>query len=153
MLLDSQLVPKNGNRAAFTEKLATAVSEATRETDIIGWYENGEVLAVIFTEINVDGKTAITDVLHSKVVAALQDNLDHKLASKLVVTFHFFPESWDKDRPDRVADIKLYPDISRSDSKKRFPMLVKRVIDIVGASLLPASRSRLCWLRSPWSSS
>jgi lipopolysaccharide/colanic/teichoic acid biosynthesis glycosyltransferase len=136
MLLDSRLIHKNGNGAAFTEKLATAVSEATRETDIVGWYEDGEVLAVIFTEINVDGKNAITDVLHSKVVAALQQKLDQKLASKLVVTFHFFPQSWDKERPDHVADSKLYPDTSRSDSKKRFAMVVKRAIDIVGSGLV-----------------
>jgi exopolysaccharide biosynthesis polyprenyl glycosylphosphotransferase len=136
MLLDSQRVHKNGNAATFVEKLATVVSAATRETDIIGWYEEGAILAVIFTEINVEGKNPITEVLHSKVVAALQDNLDHKLASELIVTFHLFPESWDKDRPDRVADIKLYPDISRTDSKKRLPMIVKRAIDIVGSGLL-----------------
>ena len=93
--------------------LRDAISEATRETDITGWYENGAILAVIFTEINLDGKNPIAEVLRSKVVAALQDNLDHKLASKLVVTFHFFPQSWDKDRPDRVADVKLYPEISQ----------------------------------------
>lgn len=136
MLLDSHRVHKNGNAATFVEKLASVVSEATRETDIIGWYEDGAILAVIFTEINVDGTNPITEVLHSKVVAALRDNLDHKLASELLVTFHLFPESWDKDRPDRVADIKLYSDISRTDSKKRLPMIVKRVIDIVGSSLL-----------------
>jgi lipopolysaccharide/colanic/teichoic acid biosynthesis glycosyltransferase len=136
MLLDSRAVHTNGNGAAFSAGLATAISEATRETDITGWYETGSILAVIFTEINVDGKNPIAEVLHSKVVAALQENLDHKLASKLVVTFHFFPESWDKDRPDRVADIKLYPDISRSEYKKHLPMIVKRVIDVIGASLL-----------------
>jgi exopolysaccharide biosynthesis polyprenyl glycosylphosphotransferase len=136
MLLDSRAVHTNGNGAAFSAGLTNAISEATRETDITGWYEEGEILGVIFTEINVDGKNPITEVLHSKVVAALQDNLDHKLASKLVVTFHFFPESWDKDRPDRVADIKLYPEISRSGSKKSVTMIVKRVMDIVGASLL-----------------
>ena len=136
MLLDSRAVHTNGNGAAFSTRLANAISEATRETDITGWYEDGAILAVIFTEINVEVKSPITEVLHSKVVGALQDNLSHDLASKLIVTFHLFPESWDKDRPDRVADIKLYPEISRSDSKKHGPMAVKRLIDIVGASLL-----------------
>jgi exopolysaccharide biosynthesis polyprenyl glycosylphosphotransferase len=136
MLLDSQQIHKNGNAATFAAALATVVSEATRETDIVGWYEDGETLAVIFTEINVDGKIPITEVLHSKVATALQENLGHKIASKIVITLHLFPESWDKALPDRVADIKLYPETSPSNSKKRVPMVVKRAIDIVFSSLL-----------------
>ena len=58
------------------------------------------------------------------------------LVSGLAVTTHLFPESWDKDSPDRVADIKLYPDLSRRVSKKRLPTIVKRGIDIVGGGLL-----------------
>ncbi len=95
MLLDSHAVPKNGNGATFLEQLTSVVCDATRETDLIGWYEEGAILAVIFTEISLEGKNPITEILHSKVVAALRENLDHRLASKLVVTVHLFPESWD----------------------------------------------------------
>ena len=136
MLLDSHAVPKKGNRAAFLAQLTSVVCDATREIDLIGWYEEGAILAVIFTEINLEGKNPITEVLHSKVVAALRENLDHPLASKLVITVHLFPESWDHERPDRVADIKLYPELSRKGSGKRLPMIVKRVIDIVGSGAL-----------------
>jgi exopolysaccharide biosynthesis polyprenyl glycosylphosphotransferase len=136
MLLDSQAVPKNGNGANFLGQLTSVVCEATRETDLIGWYETGAVLAVIFTEINAEGESPITEILHSKVVAALRESLDHRLAQKLVVTVHLFPESWDTKRTDREADIKLYPELSRRSSKKHISMIVKRVIDIVGSGLL-----------------
>jgi exopolysaccharide biosynthesis polyprenyl glycosylphosphotransferase len=136
MLLDSHAVPKNGNGAAFLEQLTSVVCDATRETDLIGWYEEGAILAVIFTEISLDGKNPITEILHSKVVAALRESLDHRLALKLVVTVHLFPESWDQERPDRVADIKLYPEFSRKNSRKRLPMIVKRAIDIAGSGAL-----------------
>lgn len=136
MLLDSHAVHKNGSGATVIERLTSVVSDATRETDIIGWYEESVILAVIFTEINLEGKNPVTEVLYSKVVTALRDNLDHKLASNLVVTVHLFPESWDKDRPDRVADIKLYPDLSRKGSNKRLPTVVKRGIDIAGSGIL-----------------
>lgn len=136
MLIDSHAVHKDGNGTSLIERLTSVVSDATRETDIIGWYEDGVTLGVIFTEINLEGKDPITQVLQFKVVTALRDNLDRKLASKLVITVHLFPERWDKDRPDREADIKLYPDLSRKDSKKRFPMVVKRAIDIVGSGIL-----------------
>jgi exopolysaccharide biosynthesis polyprenyl glycosylphosphotransferase len=136
MLLDSHAVPKNGNGAAFLEQLTSVVCDATRETDLIGWYEEGAILAVIFTEISLDGKNPITEILHSKVVAALRESLDRRLALKLVVTVHLFPESWDQERPDRVADIKLYPEFSRKNSRKRLPMIVKRAIDIAGSGAL-----------------
>lgn len=136
MLLDSNAVPKNGSGAKFVEQLSSVVCDATRETDLIGWYEEGKILAVIFTEINLEGKNPITEVLHSKVVAALRENLDHRLALKLAITVHLFPESWDHDSSDRVADIKLYPEFSRRSSGKRFPLVVKRVIDVAGSAAL-----------------
>jgi lipopolysaccharide/colanic/teichoic acid biosynthesis glycosyltransferase len=136
MLLDSREVPKTGKGTKFTEQLTSVVCDATRETDLIGWYEAGAILAVIFTEISLEGKNPITEILHSKVVAALRDNLDHKMAAKLSITVHLFPESWDTDRPDRIADIKLYPELSRGAGKKRLPMIVKRVIDVVGSGAL-----------------
>ncbi len=136
MLLNSQQIHKNGNAVTFAAALATVVSETARETDIVGWYEDGETLAVIFTEINVDGKIPITEVLRSKMAAALQENLGSKIASKIVITLHLFPESWDKGVPDRVADARLYPEISHNNSKKRLPMIVKRGIDIAGSGLL-----------------
>jgi exopolysaccharide biosynthesis polyprenyl glycosylphosphotransferase len=136
MLLDSDPIRKNGSSVGFAERLASVVVHATRETDLVGWYENGTILAVIFTEISLEGTSPITEVLHSKVVKALRENLDHKLASKLAITVHLFPESWDEDHPDRVADIKLYPDLSQKASKKRLPTVIKRGIDVLGSGML-----------------
>jgi exopolysaccharide biosynthesis polyprenyl glycosylphosphotransferase len=133
MLLDSHPLPKNKNGAKFIEDLKSVVCDATRETDLIGWFEEGAILAIVFTEISLEGQSPITEILQSKVVAALQANLDHRLASKLVITVHLFPETWDHQRPDRVADIRLYPELSRKGSEKRLPMIVKRVIDIAGS--------------------
>ena len=135
ILVDSHAVHKKARDAAFLERLTSVVSDATRETDIIGWYEEGLILGVIFTEVNLQGKSPITEVLHSKVVTALRDNLDHRLASNLVVSAHLIPESWDMHRPDRVADIETYQDYSRKVLKKRLPIIIKRGIDIVGSSI------------------
>jgi exopolysaccharide biosynthesis polyprenyl glycosylphosphotransferase len=136
MLFDSGPIRNHGRNVGFAERLASVVRRATRETDLVGWYEDGTILAVIFTEINLEGTSPITEVLYSKVVKALQENLDHKLASKLAITVHLFPESWDKDHPDRVADIKLYPDLSQKGLKKQFPTVVKRSIDVLGSGIL-----------------
>jgi len=136
MLLDAQGVLEPGDGAAFVERFTSAVCDATRETDLVGWYKQSAILAVIFTELSLDGKRPVTEVLQAKVTRSLLDCLGHKLVSNLAVTTHLFPESWDKDSHDRVADIKLYPDLSRKVSKKRFPSIVKRAIDIVGGGLI-----------------
>jgi len=136
MLLDSYAVQRNGSNEAFVERLALIVSDAIRESDLVGWYQEGVVLGIIFTEINLEGSNSITQVLYSKVMGALRENLDHNLTSKLRVTVHLFPESWDKDHPHRVADIKLYPEVSSRKSKQSFPKVVKRLMDFVGSATL-----------------
>jgi exopolysaccharide biosynthesis polyprenyl glycosylphosphotransferase len=136
MLINSQSLGKNWRSEIFVDQLTSILTDATRETDIIGWYEGGAILAVIFTHINVAGESPITEVLHSKVVAALRDRLDHEVASTLGISFHVFPESWDKTCPERVSDLKLYPDLSRKTSRKRFSIIMKRAIDIVGSGLI-----------------
>jgi exopolysaccharide biosynthesis polyprenyl glycosylphosphotransferase len=136
ILLAPHQVHRNGSDATFIDRLTSVISDATRETDIIGWYENGAILAVIFTELNLEGASSISEVLRSKIVTALRDNLDHKIASKVAVSVHVFPENWDKNRPDGVADLKLYPDLSYQKSRRRIPIIVKRVIDVIGSGLL-----------------
>lgn len=136
MLLDSHAVHKNGNTATLIGQLASVVTSVTRETDVVGWYEQGEILAVIFTEINVEGEVPITDALHSKVMKALRENLDAHVVRHLVVTVHLFPQSWDKERTERVADEKLYPDVARNVSNRRASMAVKRMIDVLGSAAL-----------------
>jgi lipopolysaccharide/colanic/teichoic acid biosynthesis glycosyltransferase len=136
MLLDSSAVSAERGGAAFVEKLAPTVSAAIRESDLIGWYQEGTVLGVMFTGVSVDANCSIAEVLYSKVVKALRANLDPRLASKLVLTVHLFPESWGTGRSDRVADAKLYPDLNGGADKRQFPMIVKRGMDILGSVVL-----------------
>jgi len=137
MLLDSHLIRENGFQTSMVDTLISAVSEATRETDLVGWHEQGKVLAIIFTELNLEGRTPITEVLHSKMLKALQHHLDHKLVSKLIITAHVFPESWDAGRPDKkLADVKLYPELSEKTTRKHIPTVLKRGMDVLGSGVL-----------------
>jgi len=136
LLLDSSALEADRRGAAFAERLASVVSGAVRESDLIGWYRSQSVLAVIFTEVNLEEDSAITKVLCAKVSTTLRANLGQSIASKLVLTVHLFPESWGSGRSDRVADAKLYPDVSGEAAKQQFPMIIKRVMDIAGSLLL-----------------
>ncbi len=136
MLVESHSAHTNGNGDEFAERLSAILASATRETDLIGWYEHGRTLAVIFTEINLEEKVPVTELLRSKILTALRNDLGLRAASRYSVTVHVFPESWDQNRADRVADVKLYPELSGKDSKRRLPVALKRGMDILGSALL-----------------
>jgi lipopolysaccharide/colanic/teichoic acid biosynthesis glycosyltransferase len=136
MLLDAQALFQNGSSSRLLEQLTSAVLAATRETDLIGWYKEGAILGVIFTEVNLPEKQPITQVLITKVVKALHDRMDRQHASKVVITAHLFPESLDRQGPGSAADVTLYPDLTHQSSRKRAPLIAKRAIDVAGSGIL-----------------
>jgi exopolysaccharide biosynthesis polyprenyl glycosylphosphotransferase len=136
MLLDTSAVEAERSGSALFEPLASAVASAVRESDLIGWYEEDSVLAVIFTEVSTDENYSVTEILTTKVVDALQKNLELGILRKLTLSVHVFPENWDAGCADRVADMKLYPDVSEVAANRRFSKIVKRGMDILGSALL-----------------
>jgi lipopolysaccharide/colanic/teichoic acid biosynthesis glycosyltransferase len=134
MLLDASLDPDADAAKPLMSQVTSVLLKSTRETDLVGWYKKGVILGVLFTEVSLEVTTPITEILHSKVVNALHHGLNRKVTSRLVVTVHLFPESQDRGRAEPVADIRLYPDLSRGRSEKRLPQIVKRIIDIAGSA-------------------
>src|SRR5947208_10590018 len=61
MLVDSHAVDKNLAEADFIERLTSVVSRETRETDIIGWYDDGVMLAAILKESSSELELQVTD--------------------------------------------------------------------------------------------
>jgi len=136
LLLNASKLNKDQKGTDFAEHLCGIVSSAIRESDIIGWYQQGEVLGVIYTEIGLNGNCSVAEVVSSKIVRALEENLERAQASKMVVTVHLFPENCDKDRPNRSIDSKLYPDISGDLPRQKTSIILKRGIDIAGSLIL-----------------
>lgn len=135
MLLELHAFHAKSVGASYSERVSSAISGATRETDLIGWYEEGRILAVIFAELNVEENVPVAEFLRSKVETVLRNSVGAKAAAKIVITTHIFPESWNQNGTERPADPKLYPDLSEK-SKKRLPIVVKRGIDVLGSALL-----------------
>jgi lipopolysaccharide/colanic/teichoic acid biosynthesis glycosyltransferase len=136
MLLDAGAFAGTETSDHLMSQVASVLLKSTRETDLVGWYKNGRVLGVIFTETSLEFKNSITEILRSKVVNALHDELSREATSNLVVTVHLFPESQDGDGGKPIADSSLYPDLTQSNPKTGLPLLVKRVTDIVGSAAL-----------------
>jgi len=136
MLLEMHASQAKSVGASFSERVKSAIAGATRETDLIGWYEEGRILAVIFAELNVEENVPVAELLRSKIETALLDSVGTKAAARIVITTHIFPESWNQNETECAADLKLYPDLSEKASKKRLPIGVKRAIDVLGSALL-----------------
>jgi lipopolysaccharide/colanic/teichoic acid biosynthesis glycosyltransferase len=136
MLLEMHALHAKSVGASFSERVSSALAGATRETDLIGWYEEGRILAAIFAELNVEENVPVAELLRSKIEKVLQDSVGTKAAARIVITTHIFPESWNQDGIERPADLKLYPDLSEKRSKTRLPIVVKRGIDILGSAVL-----------------
>lgn len=136
MLFDASACCDAETSEPLMSQVTSVLLKSTRETDLVGWYDKGVILGVIFTEVSAEVTTPITEILHSKVVTALHNELSRKVTSRLVVTVHLFPENQDRGGADPVADVRLYPDLSQGKSKKTLPQIVKRVIDVAGSAAM-----------------
>ena len=135
MLLDASAFIEEKTSERFLSRICSVLLKSTRETDLIGWYEKGVVLGVIFTEVSCEVEKPITEILHSKVLDALHGELGRKITSSLVVTAHLFPEN-KGDKGGKLADSRFYPDLAKTTPKKYASQVAKRVIDVLGSAFL-----------------
>lgn len=136
MLLESsRLLKLDGDRQAL-EKVLLALSQSSRDTDTKGWYKEGSTIGVIFTELGVDADgRVVADALLTKVTKALTGTLTIGQINEIRLTFHVFPENWDKENLANTTESSLYDDLLYENAPKRLPRAAKRSMDIVVSSL------------------
>ena len=130
MLIDARRIDVPDSRRQVLRKTRAALTSAIRVTDICGWYEEDMALGTIFTEIGAGG-SAITTSIRTKVLTSLQGNVDSRYVSKLHLSFHLFPEDWEKKDPRCPVDPLLYPDLFQEEDSQSFYRFAKRTIDIL----------------------
>lgn len=124
---------KNGHVLA---NILSVLLASTRETDVIGWYKNQSTAGVMFTELEIDDKTSILSTMLTKVSNLLQDILTFEQFNQISISFHFFPDRWESETPERPSNSTLYPDLLRRKDATRLLSVTKRVMDIIGSALL-----------------
>lgn len=118
VLLDASAQQKNRKAGSLLEGAISALSHCTRETDLIGWYKEGTILGVVFTEISPSSGKQIAEILYCKVIRALSTALDRTVLADLKVSVHCFPEDWGEDQPASVAGIQLDPELRANGQGK-----------------------------------
>ncbi|MGA8764164.1 MAG: sugar transferase [Candidatus Sulfotelmatobacter sp.] len=135
MLLDlGERLPSERNGKTLGKILA-ALSAATRETDVTGWYKNHCMVGVMFTEISAAERDSIVGTMIARVSETLRQVLTFEQFNQLTISFHAFPEEWDDDLRQRPSNPALYPDLSQRDQVRRVSTAMKRSMDILGSIL------------------
>lgn len=136
MVLEAAAHLEQSSADRLLAQVTSVLINATRETDLVGWYQDGAALGVIFTEISLEFSTPITEILKSKVLGALQKEFGADVHSKIILSVHLFPDKRTPVEDEPAADRKLYPDLEERGSTERVPQLIKRIIDIAGSGAL-----------------
>jgi hypothetical protein len=98
--------------------ILTALTAATRETDVTGWYRNERVVGVLFTEITAEDGASIVTTVMSRVSDALRDRLGSRRFNQASVTFHLFPDVREKQFSAMLGSSNLYRDmVARSEER------------------------------------
>jgi len=125
----------NKNRTTL-RKAISALLFSSRDTDLIGWYQEGVIVGAMFTGLVVNDRRAILDTFLTKVTTNLREELSEEQFNQVRVSLHLYPDDWDHEKPGRPSNAALYPDLISRDKGKRTVLVVKRVIDILGSATM-----------------
>jgi len=133
MLLDTGASVPSPRSEKLLLDVLDAVTESTREIDLVGWYATGAVVGVMFTELVVQARTSIIGTIMNRMSEALRKNLSLEQFNQIKISFHLFPEDWDHQSPDRPSNPTLYPDLENREKHSRAMRIVKRSMDVAGS--------------------
>jgi len=135
LLMDTgRTLPTEKNGRVLLDILS-ALQAATRETDVMGWYETNSAVGVMFTEITLENNLILSTIL-ARISEVLRGRLTSEQFSQIKFSFHLFPEEWDPNNPERQSNPTLYPDLYKRDGANRLGRAMKRGMDILGSLLL-----------------
>ena len=134
MLFDARR--EGGNARTLLQQASAVLTCATRETDHIGWYKQGTILGLIFTEVGSSDRSLIVEALRTKMRASIEERLGPGSAAKITISFHVFPEHFGGGDGDQVGDAKLYPELESQDPVRKIALATKRAMDIAGSAAL-----------------
>ncbi len=100
------------SRGLVLQRVSAAIAVSTRETDIVGWYEQGSKLGILFTEIGgADGATV--DLLTQKVSDALRSAVGESSSDYFKLDFRLYTQVPAPPKPhSRDADLLFHPDLA-----------------------------------------
>jgi lipopolysaccharide/colanic/teichoic acid biosynthesis glycosyltransferase len=134
MLVDVKRIISDPQRQRILAGISKAVINSTRETDILGWYLEENLLGVIGTELGRSTPKTVQARMLERLRREFREVLGPEKTTWIPISFHFFPEEMDEGDTNLSANIAFYPDLSRQDGATKLARAIKRIIDIVGSA-------------------
>ena len=136
MLLETgehQAEEKNGIVLA---KVITALSTATRETDVIGWHKNHSCIGVMFTQLVIVDQKSLLSAMLNRVGAILRDSLSFEQFSQIIFRSISFQTNGTRTYGSALVTRRCIRICREQTSLASYSRLPKRVMDVSGSLLL-----------------
>jgi lipopolysaccharide/colanic/teichoic acid biosynthesis glycosyltransferase len=130
MLADIEAIVEADHTENTLREVVRALSQSSRETDVAGWYREGRVLGVMYTDYGEKSPPAFTRLTRARVTESLKRRLLPETVAQIPLTFHFLPGHWEKPSVDQPAHAKHHPDLLEKERNTKFFRLLKRVMDV-----------------------
>jgi exopolysaccharide biosynthesis polyprenyl glycosylphosphotransferase len=134
ILVDARAAIEADPKAGILRRVVKAVDGARRETDLAGWYKEGAILGVIFTELGDLPEAEVNQRLRDKICASLAVELTKQELQLIDVTMHVFDDDSDEQGSDS-SNPTFYPDLYHQNEERKLSLVVKRTMDIVGSAM------------------
>jgi len=110
--------------------IASSLSGAMRETDVIGWYENASTIGILLTTLNGTERHIVESAIVGRVRTVLAESLNEDQLGAISIRFQIFPDenNWTFHKKDSCC----YRD-QHQYGKTNYPAGLKRSIDVAGS--------------------
>ncbi|HEY1987244.1 MAG TPA: sugar transferase [Terracidiphilus sp.] len=117
------------------DKIVSVLLAASRETDVVGWYTDRDMVGVLFTSFVDNDRKLILNTILNRFSSLLEAELPLEQFARICLSFHFFPDDWHAFESGSASNPALYPDLLDPGSRRKSYLLVKRGIDLLGSVL------------------
>ncbi len=97
MLLETTNHQGSEKDRAALDCVLSALLASSRDTDVVGWYKDGNTVGAMFTGLVVDDKNSILNTILTRVSSTLREELTFDQFNQVSISLHFFPDDWDHD--------------------------------------------------------
>jgi lipopolysaccharide/colanic/teichoic acid biosynthesis glycosyltransferase len=133
MLLDFGEGLSEGVRRDALVRLTDVASQATRDTDLRGWYQDNATLGIIFTEIGTEGLRAVGNSLIARIQSRAAGTLSPEQSAHLNLELHILPEDGKQTQDGYSVVSLLYPTFAPDAKHRPASFAIKRAMDVTGS--------------------
>jgi len=118
--------------AKLVRSISTAIASCTRETDVLGWYEQDHTLAILMTELGGADANA-TEVIARKIIGALRKAVCPEELARIYLQVRVYPQAAGTKGDGEREDL-IYRDLCADGGSGRSDQTLKRALDLVGSA-------------------